>query len=318
MRRHLVSASGIVVSTREAARLLVEAFPELADRPLAIGPVGWDRRDFAGAVAARRDDAFRIVHTGYLHTELGRQQRRSEWARRWLGGARDEWSILARSHVHLLDALQRLLDRRPELRGRIELHLAGVQSPADQDVSAGSVDVRWLGYLDHPDAVADALRRSPVSPMHDLPPGHRATIVPGKTYEYLASGRPILAAVPDGDARDILAEAGSALLCRPTDEGEMAAILSRQLDAFLTGRPHPPRAPRSLIGTSTGAWPPTSAVSSQRSSREAAEQARRPRRHAPRGSASTACLVEPPAPYADRLLGANVLPDRWIGAARTA
>ena len=244
MRRDLASASGIVMSTREAARLLVEAFPELADRPLAIGPVGWERRDFASDIAARHDDAFRIVHTGYLHTELGRQQRRSERARRWLGGARDEVDILARSHVHLLNALQRLLDRRPELRGRIELHLAGVQSRADQDVSAGSVDVRWLGYCDHPDAVA--LMRSAdllFLPMHDLPPGHRATIVPGKTYEYLASGRPILAAVPDGDARDILAEAGSALLCRPTDESEMAAILSRQVDAFLGGTPTPAPSP---------------------------------------------------------------------------
>ena len=67
--------------------------------------------------------------------------------------------------------------------------------------------------------------------------------MPGKTYEYLASGRPILAVVPDGDARDILAEAGSALLCRPTDESEMAAILSRQVDAFLGGTPTPAPSP---------------------------------------------------------------------------
>jgi glycosyltransferase involved in cell wall biosynthesis len=244
MRRDLASASGIVMSTREAARLLVEAFPELADRPLLIGPVGWDRRDFEGDIPARHDEAFRIVHTGDLHTELGRKQRRSAWARRWLGGARDEVDILARSHVHLLAALQRLLERRPALQGRLELHLAGVQSPADQDVSAGAVDVRWLGYVDHPDAVA--LMRSAdllFLPMHDLPPGHRATIVPGKTYEYLASGRPILAAVPDGDARDILAEAGSAFLCRPTDEAEMAEILSGQVDVFLAGTAAPtPRA----------------------------------------------------------------------------
>jgi hypothetical protein len=48
-------------------------------------------------------------------------------------------------------------------------------------------------------------------PMRDLPPGVRVTIVPGKTYEYLASRRPILAAVSDGDARDLL-ESGGAFL----------------------------------------------------------------------------------------------------------
>ena len=52
-------------------------------------------------------------------------------------------------------------------------------------------------------------------PMHDLPPGRRAGLVPYKTYEYLAAERPILAAVPDGDARDILSRVSHATLCRP-------------------------------------------------------------------------------------------------------
>ena len=47
-------------------------------------------------------------------------------------------------------------------------------------------------------------------PMHDLPPGRRAGLVPQKTYEYLAARRPILAAVPDGDARDLLEASGVA------------------------------------------------------------------------------------------------------------
>ena len=43
-------------------------------------------------------------------------------------------------------------------------------------------------------------------PMHDVPPGSRVGIVPGKTYEYLAWETPILAAVPDGDIAEILTE----------------------------------------------------------------------------------------------------------------
>jgi glycosyltransferase involved in cell wall biosynthesis len=65
--------------------------------------------------------------------------------------------------------------------------------------------------------------------MHNLAPGVRATIVPGKTYEYLASGTPILAAVPDGDARDLLGEAGNAMLCRPDDVEGMARALLEAL-----------------------------------------------------------------------------------------
>jgi glycosyltransferase involved in cell wall biosynthesis len=73
--------------------------------------------------------------------------------------------------------------------------------------------------------------------MHDLPEGRRVSIVPCKTYEYLASGRPILAAVPDGDARDLLAEADGTFLCRPADTGSMAAAVAAELERWSAGRP---------------------------------------------------------------------------------
>jgi hypothetical protein len=66
--------------------------------------------------------------------------------------------------------------------------------------------------------------------MHDLPQGRRAGLIPYKTYEYLTAGAPILAAVPDGDARDLLAGFARVSLCRPTDADCMAAAIGRLLD----------------------------------------------------------------------------------------
>jgi hypothetical protein len=68
--------------------------------------------------------------------------------------------------------------------------------------------------------------------MHDLPAGRRATIVPGKTYEYLASGRPVLAAVPDGDARDLMSQVEAVALCRPSDVSFMERALTDMIDAW--------------------------------------------------------------------------------------
>jgi hypothetical protein len=67
-------------------------------------------------------------------------------------------------------------------------------------------------------------------PMHDLPAGRRARLVPCKTYEYLASGRPILAAVPEGDARDLLTGQPEVHVCAPPDVGAMAAIVAAELE----------------------------------------------------------------------------------------
>jgi glycosyltransferase involved in cell wall biosynthesis len=223
MRKHLGTASAIIMSTPEAAARVLAAFPELDDRPVVAIPNGFDPLDFAGEPPSRSDAAFRIVHTGYLHTQLGRQMRRRSVVRRLLGGDVRGVDIYTRSHAFLIEALELLLREDAAAAGRIELHLAGVMSPDDREVAARSSLVREHGFLSHRASV-DLMRSADLLflPMHDLPDGMRATIVPGKTYEYLASRRPILAAVPDGDARDLLLAAGSAVLTRPDDVDALA------------------------------------------------------------------------------------------------
>jgi hypothetical protein len=109
-------------------------------------------------------------------------------------------------------AVERLLAARPELRSVVEVHLVGRLTESDRRAIASDA-VHARGYLPHSECL-DVVRSADLLflPMHNLAPGHRARIVPGKTYEYLASGRPILAAVPDGDARDLLARSGASAM----------------------------------------------------------------------------------------------------------
>jgi hypothetical protein len=107
-------------------------------------------------------------------------------------------------------------------------------------------------FLPHDETIA--LMRSAdllFLPLYDLPLGRRAGIVPHKTYEYIGSRRPILAAVPDGDARDLLAGSGAAVLCRPTDTGAMADLLLADVDCWASGLP--PRSPREAVVTECSA-----------------------------------------------------------------
>ncbi len=226
MRKLLASASAVVMNTEEAARL-VRAFPEVTAPVVAI-PNGFDPSDFAGPAPQRTDDAFRIVHAGYLHTELARGTL-AQATRRLLGGATPGVDVGTRSHVYLLRAVDELIAADPSLADRIEVHLAGVLSDADLAEARSSV-VRTPGYLSHGETIG-LLRSADLLflPMQNLPEGVRATIVPGKTYEYLAARRPMLAAVPDGDARDLLAEVPAALLTRPADVGGMADAISAEM-----------------------------------------------------------------------------------------
>jgi len=239
MRSCLSSASLVIMNTPEAAVALRQAFPELSERTIAITN-GFDAEDFLGTPPRICGDGFRIVHTGALHVALGSANQRRRRLRRWIGGERVEVDILTRSHVYLLRAVSRWRRDFPGEVGRTELVLAGDLSAADRAVVEGSdvADlVRLPGYLSHSDSVA-LLRSADLLflPMHALPPGERARIVPGKTYEYLAAKRPILAAVPDGDARDLVVASGLGEVCAPDDVETMAEILKRCFEAKQAGR----------------------------------------------------------------------------------
>jgi glycosyltransferase involved in cell wall biosynthesis len=243
MQRTLSHASAAILNTPEAASRAKRAFPELDDARVFAVPNGFSASDFAGPVPARKDGAFRIVHTGSMHTEMGLRERRRGRLRRALGGTPVPGAdFLTRSHVFLLEAVDRLAERIPSLRDLIEVHLVGPMTEADQVVAAASPASRCHGFLSHADTLrmirsADLL----FLPMQDLPSGVRAGLVPTKTYEYAASGRPILAAVPEGDARDFLVELGTAIVVDPSDRPAMEQVIEAEIGRRRRGEA-PPKA----------------------------------------------------------------------------
>jgi glycosyltransferase involved in cell wall biosynthesis len=232
MRRALAGAAAIVMAAPEAAARVCHSFPELADRVVTGIPIGFEPADFDVAPAGRRDGVFRIVHTGSMHTDFGRRLRATRTRRRLLGGTFPGVDFLTRSHVFILEAIEVLLREQPSLRGRIELHLAGDLTAGDRAIAERHDFVRMPALLPHRETVA--LMRSAdllFLPMQNLPEGVRAGLIPYKTYEYLAAGRPILAAVPDGDVRDMLGGVGHATLVRPDDVEAMTSALRGRIAA---------------------------------------------------------------------------------------
>ncbi len=237
MRRSLATASAIVMAAPEAAARVRREMPELAERVHSI-PIGFEPDDFTAPPAATDAGVFRIVHTGSMHTDFGLHLRRSRWRRRLLGGMTPGFDVLPRSHVFLVEAIASLIEENPTLRGAVELHLAGSLTDADRAISSPHEFVRFRGLLPHSECVA--LMRSAdllFLPMHDLPEGSRAGLIPYKTFEYLAARRPILAAVPEGDVRDLLGSFGDVSLVGPTDANGMAAAIRHRMGRVAEATP---------------------------------------------------------------------------------
>jgi glycosyltransferase involved in cell wall biosynthesis len=95
--------------------------------------------------------------------------------------------------------------------------------------------VTMLGYRNHAESVtwlesADLL----FLPLHTPLDGGPALVVPGKAYEYLGSGRPILAMCPPGDMRDFVQQSKSGIVTTGTDVQAAASALS----AFYRAKQH--------------------------------------------------------------------------------
>ena len=248
MQRLLATAAAIVTTTPEAVNLIRRHMPELGAKPVISITNGFDASDFADAPTPRTDNVLRIAHTGYLHTDTGTRQRQLSAIRTFVGGGRRGVEIMTRSHVYLLEAIARLIERDETYASRIEVHLAGVLSEEDRELAERLPFIRLHGYLTHADAIA-LMQSSDLLflPMQKMAPGERSSIIPGKTFEYLAARRRILAAVPEGDARDILVESGVALICEPDDVEAIASAIQGEATRRDGGEPTP-QAEEAFIG----------------------------------------------------------------------
>lgn len=237
MRAALRQASAVVMNTPEARASVLRSFSELDDSKVYAIPNGFDPDDFAHAERPQEvpDAAFRLVHTGtFLTKQVSRPGNLKEGVRRILRYRPEPIRPRGRSVGPLLAAMEQI---RRETPGALHdfrfVHIGALDEATKAWVDRSSVHdmVVTRGYVPHAESVgwllsADALFLH----LHGVRGSHRARIVPGKTYEYLASGRPVLAALPPGDARDLAAARERCVLADPCDPASIARALRELID----------------------------------------------------------------------------------------
>jgi glycosyltransferase involved in cell wall biosynthesis len=201
-------ASAIVAVTEPIAAEMRALDPSAPGKTRVIGH-GVDFDDFAGLDHAPAD-RFTVVHTGAF---FGRRTPRP-----FLAGVRD------------------LLERRPDLRGRVCVRFVGDLRATDREwAHALGIDDAWeeTGFVPFRDAVAEQRAADALLLLIPHNNGRGDTVVSGKVYEYLAARRPVLAAVPPrGAAADLIRAAGAGDVVDADD----AAAQSRALEALVDRR----------------------------------------------------------------------------------
>ena len=205
----LRAADGAVANTAAMARNFGEQGVP-AGRTLTL-PNGFDPADFGEPLAKAGSGDFVVVHNGSFR-----------------GGRRA---------LPLLEGFALARESDADFAARAKLYMLGINRADDVRAAAGlglAGAAFAVGYVRHADALRACLGADLLALAMAAEEG--PALVPGKLYEYLGAGRPILAAVPPGEAREILASATrGAVVVGPDDVEAIADALTQAFGVWRGG-----------------------------------------------------------------------------------
>ncbi|MEO6594556.1 MAG: glycosyltransferase [Planctomycetota bacterium] len=237
MRRALTRADFVIANVPEAKLAYVELGADPA-RTVVI-PNGFDEQDFAvePQQSSERDDRFRLVHMGTFHPADAPE---GFTANRLLRHRHRQIAPLGRSGFYLLHAVALLAERSPSVYARLAVELFGNVDATHRALieRLGIQGVVHLhGYVSHRQSTAALNCADAVFvPLHGVPAGERALVVPGKLYEALASERPVLAALPPGDGADLIRHLNAGVVVSATNADALARALTEMVELRVSGR----------------------------------------------------------------------------------
>lgn len=243
------SADAVVYVSHTNLEAVKERQPPRVQERMQLVRYGAEPADFHPQ--PQDDSRFEIVYVGAMSGwwSLIEQGAQRGLAKR----AFDAWTRLGRHERLALDqrtsspaiigaAIHAAVTREPELDGRVKLTLYGnpyAPEVVQRALVSEKVDdvVSVFGPVPHAQ-VADIMCRADLLFL-TLPrreDGSRGGRISAKTYEYLMTDRPILAAVPKGENWDYLAGKPGVWLVDPDDEQQMTDVVSELAGAKLAGR----------------------------------------------------------------------------------
>lgn len=217
-RRVLRAATRIVTVSDPIREDFLADHPALDPRTVSVIPNGFDPDDFRGAALPPEMEAtlapdptrLRIVYTGSL---LGNRSPSAFF---------EALAVCARAGAPGVEAIFAGTDQDAI---RAEAARAGV-----------SDRVRTVGYLPQREACA-LLRAADAALLLVGDLAGSAGVVSGKAYQYVGSGRPILALAPEGTAADLVRKTGAGIVLAPRDVGGAASTLAEWARAKAAGKP---------------------------------------------------------------------------------
>ena len=221
-RMILKRATFVVCVTEQHTEALRRSHPECPPEKFLTIPNGFDGAEWDGVgtegdgVDRGPEAKFTVTYTGQLYH--------------------------ARNPLPLFQALKVLIDAGDIDRECVQVEFIGWVDPAEQRRVTEMAEVCGVAQCTHvrgPRARPETLKAQAASSLLLLLAEGLTTQIPGKTYEYLRAGRPILALTSEGALADLLRRTGGAWVVDPGDVTGIAAAVRETYRRWKEGRPLP-------------------------------------------------------------------------------
>ena len=212
LERAVLRRATLVTTVGPSCRALLERRGLGTSAPIEVVQNGYDDADFEARPGPVSEEHFTLTYVGSLY--------------------------LSRNPEALWRAIAEL--RRSGQLAQLRICVVGAMDPGAHAslVQHGLGEItEHIPYVPHDEATAYAQRAALLLLVIDPSP-HNEIIITGKLYEYLASGRPVLALGPThGDAAALLAETGAGQMLDREDIPAIQALLLRHYARWQEGDP---------------------------------------------------------------------------------
>ena len=213
LEQEILETADMVIGVTERQTEILANHVPLEGHKFVTITNGFDPDDFAGPEPHKDEDEGRFVlaHVGRF----------------------DRW----RSSEAWFAGLRRFVERLGRDRGRVAFRVVGhIGANLRERLCVTGVEAVFTGYKTHQEAVEE-MRSADALLLH-VPEGpNAASVIPGKLFEYLAAGRPILLVGPQAGEAERIVRQCAAGVAAGFDETAIADALERMYRAWESGTP---------------------------------------------------------------------------------
>ena len=207
LERQVLNAADTIIVTSNTTKT---EFQAITNKPIEVITNGYDTEN---VVKQALDNKFSLAHIG---------------------------SFLSDRNPQLLwESLVDLISEIPDFGSHLEIKLIGAVSQEVFEIIAQfglNPYLNNLGYVSHSEAIAHQ-RKSQVLLLIEINSEDTKSIIPGKLFEYMVSGRPIVAIGPNGsDFAEIITNTNTGIFFDYSEKMKLKSVLLGFYNQFLDGK----------------------------------------------------------------------------------